>query len=55
MNDDLEQPRRGYDTKDVETMARALDAAEGGRSRKPAAMAILAAAILAALWFIVFR
>jgi hypothetical protein len=52
MSEEIEVPRRGYDTKDVEAMARALEAAEGGGSRKTVVLLLFCAAIGAAIWLI---
>jgi hypothetical protein len=55
MSDDIEVPRRGYDTKDVEAMSRAADAAEAG-SRKTTPVVIgVVIAVAAVLWFLLTR
>jgi len=56
MRDNIELPGRGYDTRDVETMARALAAAEGsGSNGKLMTVVVLCAAVVAVVLFVVVR
>jgi hypothetical protein len=55
MSEDLEVPRRGYDTKDVEAMAKEQEAARPRGSRKVLVIVLLALAIAVATWFIALR
>ena len=56
MGDDIEVPRRGYDTKDVEAMSRALDAAHRGRSKRaPVVIVLVVVAVIVAVWLLVGR
>ena len=55
MKEDIEVPRRGYDTKDVETMNKALDVSEGGGSKRVFVVLVLIIAIGAAVWMIAGR
>jgi hypothetical protein len=52
MSDEIETPRRGYDTKDVETMSRELEATGVGATKKWVVLAVLVVAAGAALWLI---
>ena len=54
MSDDIEVPRRGYDTKDVEAMSRALDStsARAGKGRRLLVLVLLVVAIGIAVWLI---
>ncbi len=53
MGEDIEVPRRGYDTKDVETMTREHEASRGGGGKRLLVIVVLIAAIVAAIWLIV--
>lgn len=55
VKEDIEVPRRGYDTKDVETMNKALDVSEGGGSKRVFVVLVLIIAIGAAVWMIAGR
>jgi hypothetical protein len=55
MSEDIEVPRRGYDTKDVEAMSRALDTTESGGARKVLVGVVLVLAVVAAVWLIAMR
>ena len=55
MSDDIEVPRRGYDTKDVESMSKSLEVSEGGRGKRILVFAVLVVAIAVSVWLITAR
>jgi hypothetical protein len=57
MKDEIEVPRRGYDTKDVETMTRDLDVLESAsaRKKKTIVLVLLIVAAVVAMWLIATR
>lgn len=55
MKEDIELPRRGYDTQDLEAMSRAMDGPDGRAGRRGMVMMVLASAIATAIWLLVGR
>ena len=55
MSEDIEVPKRGYDTKDVETMTKEHEASGGGRGKRILVIVVLLVAIVTAIWLIVGR
>jgi hypothetical protein len=52
MKDDIELPRRGYDTKDVEEMTAEHEAASSGAGRRTAVLVVLIVAAAIVIWLI---
>jgi hypothetical protein len=50
MGEDIELPRRGYDTKDVEAMTREQEAADGGARGKAPLVIGLVLVVAIAVW-----
>jgi hypothetical protein len=52
MSDDLELPRRGYDTEDVKTLTREMEGSALAGKRKQLVLWVLIIAAAAAIWLI---
>ena len=55
MSDDIEVPRRGYDTEDVESLARTLEHPEQGGSRRGIILVVIAIAAAAGMYLLAGR